>query len=840
MTSSRDRLHLAAVTVITVLLGAGCGGLGQHERDALERGASALDSGRWTRARIAYTDVIDAAPEWGPAYLGRARSLLALRKLGAALSDLELAISRELLEPEELAQAWHLRGRCLVESGRDLLDDRTFRAGGVSDRVRRESRDLFLSANIAFRSSLELHPGDYDASFWRAFSLYRQENHTRALEMVRDCEKLRPGGWRHRLLEAQAWEGVNGLNTQSVAKVLAVAGEHRSAEALPVFHYLVDLCDEVPAATQEEIASAIERYLETSGTADPAIMTFVANSRQKRERDRQAERLAATLEEARRLIAAKDARGALAVLEDYSDQNGPHPEVTALVDQVNETRSRFLESRATAILDGRGPKYVVRAIETLERAASLTRQQSRREALRARIARIQAEARRHRMVAELRAVNDLLRERDWKRLAGLVARIDPRPLAPAEREFLFFVRGAVHHHRGRHADAIAAFRAVPAASRDLYDGLPLWLGLSLLARGDEAGAYPVLSEVAVGERPDDVNRRLARYRASRGEHAEVIACVSAIERPTAADRDLEAHARAAVAAAHFRDRRYAAARSELVQTIAAFGAASQPVPVETIALLATTHVELDEIAAARSVYVRWIEAWKDANRGRDRRELYLSLGRLELEAGRPASAYEAWKSYRDAGGELPQDTAAEFARLFAAFEDFLPLDRVGSWRYTVRGPAGAHTVQVGVEPDPQGDDAWRVTWTEGDLREEETWRRDGPWVVRQRGDATFRLPVRADAKAERDLPIAQYDDRGQPCGSELVAYDQHVRLQDGREFARCLKVRTQRRVQPEGANARDGKCFVWLAPDVGEVRREIFVDDRLVAAVELESVHFRD
>ena len=59
------------ILAVTVLLAAGCSGLGQKEQDLLERGEAALESGDLEEAELLFGNVVQAAPRYGRAWFLR-------------------------------------------------------------------------------------------------------------------------------------------------------------------------------------------------------------------------------------------------------------------------------------------------------------------------------------------------------------------------------------------------------------------------------------------------------------------------------------------------------------------------------------------------------------------------------------------------------------------------------------------------------------------------------------------------------------------------------------------------------------------------------------------------
>ena len=133
----------------------------------------------------------------------------------------------------------------------------------------------FWRPTPSFHKALELAPEDYDATLWRGFALYRQENYQKAADIL------------FRLRTEIARRLAAGILSRSRARgpprpEHSVDGdrarprreEESDAECLPVFLYLVDTAPEMPPELLAEGPAArrsIPPGIESRGRNDHAV-----------------------------------------------------------------------------------------------------------------------------------------------------------------------------------------------------------------------------------------------------------------------------------------------------------------------------------------------------------------------------------------------------------------------------------------------------------------------------------------------------------------------------------------------------------------------------------------
>ena len=839
--SGGELLKCAAIALALGL--AGCGGLGNNERQSFEEGVQALEASKWQQAERAFSAVIKVRPKFGTAYLRRARALFELDRHEAACTDLEHAIDEGLLPRDELIEAWQLRGRALVERGRTLVDAATFRRQGAEGSVARQARDLFLEANAAFRAVLALDENHYDAHLWRGFALYRQENHLRALEEIDRCEELDSGNWRHELLAALAWEGANGPNEQSLARTLAIAARHRDRETEDVHLYLLDLVDEVPEESRAAIVERLSAFSERNPGHSPEIDGFLAQDRNRRASDHREQSARDAIAHAESLQRAEKFLEAKKSLEKWRQVNGEHPAVVEFASAIDEEHSHWLERRAELVLAGDQPEEPRRGLELLQRAVRSTRNAARKTLLRTRLESARDRLRRDKLQREIREVRALLQSGQDEEALVRLERFNTRRLAPRELDFVRYGKGKAALRLGDWKAAVDSLELVTEEGRKRLARFPVEFGTALVESGQEARGFEVLSQATHHQRDDGLDRRLAAWYERTGNTRKALAIVEALRQPGDEDRSVARRLHAQLGRELFAQDKFATAAAELQRALdPALGEdADRRAVSETTHLLARCKQRLGELEAARKLYLQLVAQHSPTESAGELHVIFEELARVELALGNHLAAHSAIGESRELGDEISEDLRDEAHRLTAAFEDYAPMDKVSSWRYSIRGPRGTTSLLVSVDLEAESDGARalraRITQRDGEIESVETWTRDGAWLRKERYGRTWSLPIAIDLEST-DLPASEAS-HPEETSVALLAWGEQVELSNGKGYAGCLKLRCSQEVRSPQARPRSAQSIIWLAPDVGEVRREIWVQGRRIATVELDAVAWR-
>ena len=92
----------------------GCQSLSEQDQSTFDSASEALEASRWASAEASLTQLIEANPEFVPAYLGRAEARFGLRRFAQSLEDLEFCLDSGDLSEDEMFRALIFKGRCLI------------------------------------------------------------------------------------------------------------------------------------------------------------------------------------------------------------------------------------------------------------------------------------------------------------------------------------------------------------------------------------------------------------------------------------------------------------------------------------------------------------------------------------------------------------------------------------------------------------------------------------------------------------------------------------------------------------------------------------------------------
>jgi hypothetical protein len=130
----------------------------------------------------------------------------------------------------------------------------------------------------------------------------------------------------------------------------------------------------------------------------------------------------------------------------------------------------------------------------------------------------------------------------------------------------------------------------------------------------------------------------------------------------------------------------------------------------------------------------------------------------------------------------------------------------------------------------QSRGAYIIERREAGNTSEETWTREGICLSRKIGETIIKLPLNLNPTAET-LPFVVYTSQGQECTSEIVAVGQTVELPGGKKFTDCLKVRVRRTSSVSEGKVHSTRNVYYFAPNVGEVKQEVYRDDAKVSEI---------
>ena len=834
--AGRQLLAALCAAFLAIVL-TSCGGLGEKEEAALERARLALDESRYANALVDFDVVLETNPEHAPSRLGRAEALLETGDSSTALAEVDAVIASGDLDVRGESHARYVRGRSLIETGRKLLGDTAFRTRGATHDVARRARERFMAANVALRRSTELDPSRYEPVLWRAYALYRQENFRRALELLQSCAKLAENDWRHAFFQALAWDGLQGLNSQAVSQVLDVALENPRVETTPVVVFLIDIHDEVPEETARRIERIVAAFAEETASKDAAITSFLARAEKSKIERANAAELDRSIEDAKRLAAADKYEEALARLEDFRKRGFTSAELDKYYAELGERWSRVLEVQTADYLRRGTVGDLEKARASYERANKLTADLDRQITLTKKLSMVDGLLAQHNYADRLRAARERLDAKDVSAALELLDLLPEASLSEANRDMCFYLRGRAHFEKKAWQQASQAFARVSPAGLRALPRLELWRGWSLVRSGRTVEGVRAFEKTREVDRDDAVERLIAEQHVRDKRFADALACLGRVEEAEPADVGLEARCRHHLGVALFQSREYKRAMRELRAADELYSEQLQKPSAETVAFLGRALHRNGDVEAAREAFERFVFLDPGPEVERRFRDIFLTLARARLAARDRRGGYDALETYRRQGGTLPADIASQFVRLAATFRDFLPFERVAFWRYEKATPDGRESFDVIVRG--RSEDRYLIERREGSVTLEEEWSRDGVYLVRKSGQAVFRVPLSLTIE-DSEPPHVEFEKDGQRYQASVVSFDTVVKLDEKREYRGCLRVDTLREIPVPDGKPRTIRQRIWLAPDVGEVKRQVLEGQNLVCEVTLSEVRRRE
>ena len=254
------------------------------------------------------------------------------------------------------------------------------------------------------------------------------------------------------------------------------------------------------------------------------------------------------------------------------------------------------------------------------------------------------------------------------------------------------------------------------------------------------------------------------------------------------------------------------------------------------------YFRLGRLDEAGKVYGDLVDSNLTTEERRRSRRVYLNLSRIHAGESRGDLAYQDLREFRALGGNLPTEYRVEYGGLAASFANYLPLGSIESWSYASTQQDYSVTVTVD-QREPSG--SYRIERHESGRVRTERWAREGSFVDQRSGPdgaIVTRIPVNVDA-VESTLPFVEYrtgpDDR-LLVTAEIVATNRTVELSDGTEHFGCLQVRVTRTAQLESGQSPKTRYVIYLAPELGEIKRQVFRGDQLVEELELARVVRQD
>lgn len=816
--------------IVIVFLAAGCGGLSEREEILFSKGQAAVSAQDWSAAAEHLDAVVTSAPDFIPAYLLRGRALFELQRYENALLDLDRAVSSGELIDEESFAAIQLRGRSYLELGRKILPDSELRSTEGEAETRKRARDLFLKANLSLLEAANKKPEDYEANLWRGFALHRLENYRKALELFTVCERLASHRWEHRFFTALSWEGLYKINKQSLDTYLALAAQGPTEAMAPLYEHIATLAPDVEPETSRQLLKAVESFALKVPNHSESITAYLQRSRAQRD----AEMKTLKMRELTEAVAILTEKGrfseAVERIEAHMKAAGESPEAIKLLKEAQESWSLRLELATESLAANSDRKQLGKAVQDLELARTLTSKVDRLVTLQQKLTQAQISLNRSDASRKIQAAFDLYRNAQYQAVLDQTAATDLDSMDDADRDRYHYLRGASSYALGQWTASVRAFTLLNQRN---FEGIDLLHGMALVRSGQEAAGIALLENLPSKSRNDEANGVLGLHFASRGELRKATSFFSTIKSPRPADLEVHLNARRELGKEYYRQGDYARAVEELQVARQIAEAQLHRRAMDIYLYLGNSYFRLEELDRAKKAYEDLTRTDLTRAEREQCRELFLYRAQIHLREKSPDLAYADLAELVKLGGEIPPELTNAYSRLLATYADFFPLDQIQYWNYVSTTKDYNYTLFV---KSVKGGDRI-VERREAGTTSSETWSRQGIVLTKAVGENIIKLPINS-RPGEEAPPFLEYTSRGQACTSEIVAVGQTVETVNGRKFADCLKIRlTRKQESPEGVKYY--RHIYYLAPNIGEVKQEIFWDDRKVSEIVLSDFALR-
>jgi tetratricopeptide (TPR) repeat protein len=819
MKISQDRWKLVLGATLALFAG-GCGGLSDREADLFEKGRTAVASRDWASAGQYLDQVIEVEPKYIPAYFLRGQVHFELGKYEESIKDLTFAEASGRLEDAEKLTAVLYRGRSFLEMGRALSPDSEMRSDAGKPDDRRKARDFFLKGNLTLIEAQSLQPTSYDSNLWRGYALCRLENYRKALDILALCEKAEPARWEHRFFAALAAEGIYKINSQSLDAYFAILASGARPELAPVYEHLAAICAETAPEMARRILSIVEDYVKAVPAHSPRIDTFLAEARARRDAERKQARLKKVTNEVQGLADKGNFKEAIALIESFLKEEGESAEATRLQKDTQESWSLLLEAKTEGLVGSGEKDKLDIALKNLELARSLTNKVDRLVVIQQKLNAVQLSLSRQDTSRKIQLTYELLKSGKHQEVLDQLAATSTDGLSERDRDLYHYLRGSASYALGQWTAAVKSFSAIGQRN---FDSLDVLHGLALVRSGQESAGVALLVNIPVEGRGDEVNRVLGQHFADTGEFRKAVSYLSSVKTPTPSDLEAHLKTRRELGMECYKRGDYSHAVEELQAARQILEAQLHRRVVDVYLLLGNAYFRMEDYDKAKKSYQDLSDTDLTAAEREQCRDLFLYRAQIYLREKSPDLAHADLAELVRLGGQIPPELANTYGRLVATYASFLPLEKVQYWNYT--STARDYNYTLFVKEETGGD--YHVERREAGNTSVETWSRQGVVLTKKIGESIVKLPINLKP-AEEALPYLEYSSQGQQCTSEIVATGQTVEVPGGKKFTDCLKVRVRRSQKVADGSIRSTRYIFYFAPNVGEVRQEIYNDDTKV------------
>ena len=828
---------LASIAVsANLLLLAGCAALAPTEQEALDRGNAALETKEWARAEQAFSEVINLRTDFTPSYVLRARARFEQQQYDLALDDLTTALESGELDEDFKYEALVFTGRCLIAKGG--LERKSIGDGhsGREIEARRKVRTTFVRANRFFAEANTLQPTRYEGILWRAYCYFRLENYRKSLQLLRHCEKISPARWEHRFFKALAIEGIYSVNAESLNTYLEIANRGMSVELTPVVDHLISIYPQVAQEAQTKIFKHVEDFAAEIPNHSKQVASFLVTTRLAIAEQKREAKLKRAVRDAKQLVEKGQFKRAVSLLERLMKKEGPSLKATRVLQAVKDNWSVTLEADALRLSNSKKREDLEKALADYESAQKLTTKVTRLGTLQQKIDAARLVLTRRDVSRKLKYSFELLRKNKFDRVLANLRSIQTDALGTDNRELYNYLRGVANYQLSNWRAAAQSFEKINQRG---FQNLDKYHGLALVKSGESDKGATILASIPKESRSDDVNRIIGEHFAKTGRLPKATRYLHSIEQPTTRDYERMVKAHHSLGKKNYRQENFASAIEHFTNARDLLDQKLQRKAVGVYLYLGHSYYHSEDFDRAKKTYDD-LSNTRLTNVERERsRDLYLFRAQIHLKNRQPDLAYGDLAQFVTLGGSIPRGSLERrYAWLLATYADFMPLDKIHHWSYV--NSATGKSPRFVVKGEHDG--GYVVQRHEDQTASQEIWTRDGLFLAKKVGKDLWRIPVNLEPATE-SFPNAEYERKEGlvtfEYKSEVQSNGETVTLPNGQSFANCLKVRLKRtRVEP-GKRRSFLTYVIYLAPDVGEVRREVGLDGVKISELSLSGFTYK-
>ncbi len=692
-----------------------------------------------------------------------------------------------------------------------------------------------MHANSVLDDALELEPTRYEGLLWRAYCYLRLQNHRRSLELLRACEKIAPGHWQHRFFKALTIEDLYELNAESLNLYLEITAGGVSSEFAPVYEHLIEIFPKAHQDFQEKIFTRLEAYARSTPDASPEFESLLQETREKVRKKEKAERRRTVLARGAELVDRGQFKEALLALEEVHKSDSGETIWEAIRD-TKEKWSLRLEADAVTLANSEDKAKLQESLKKLQEAQKLTTQVDRIGALQRQINASRLFLTRQASSKELQSCYALLNDGRFEQVLKALGRLPLQSLPTEDKEIYHYLRGVANFRLRRWKTAVLSFEKV---TQSPPPDLDLLHGLALVHSGDKKKGVPYLESIPEEKQDDNVHKIMAEHFLQNKEFEKAMIHLEGIQNPLPSHYALRVKVRENLGMKAYR-------RGDYKEAIRHFVAARNVVDhhLERKALLVYLYLghsyyRIRDLVRAKETYTDLSNTQLTEVEQRRCRDLYVNRARIHLRDREPESAYRDLARFTRLGGKIRSDSLGrQYAWLLATYADFMPLDRIHHWNYVDTATGKSYRLLV----KGRVGDEHVVERHEDQTVSTERWSRDGVFLLKTLGKDVWRIPINLEP-AEKSFPQTEYIRKDgnvtYSYKTEIQSNDETVMLTGEKEVRNCIKVRLWRKRVEVGRNPSFLVYVLYFAPDIGEVKRDVVLNNVKVSEIVLSGFAYK-